>query len=66
MRQVDLYANNSVNGPIGSALVRAYQSSHGFMGRSGAMVVRSAYLRIERGETTLEMEVGRMKGLSLY
>ena len=66
MRQVDLNANNDVNDVVGRALVRAYQSSHGFMGKSGAMVVRSAYLRIERGETTLEMEVGRMKGLNLY
>ena len=66
MRQVDLNANNDVNDAVARALVRAYQSSNGFMGRSGAMVVRSAYLRIERGETTLEMEVGRMKGLSLY
>ena len=66
MRQVDLNANNDVNDSVGRALVRAYQSSHGFMGKSGAMVVRSAYLRIERGETRLEMEVQRMKGLSLY
>ena len=66
MRQVDLNANNDVNDAVARVLVRAYQSSNGFMGKSGAMVVRSAYLRIERGETTLEMEVGRMKGLSLY
>ena len=66
MRQVDLNANNDVNDAVARALVRACQSSYGLMGKSGAMVVRSAYLRIERGETTLEMEVGRMKGLSLY
>ena len=41
-RRIDFNVNNSVNGPIGSALIRAYESKHGFMDKSGAMIVRSA------------------------
>ena len=50
-----------MNGPVESAIGRANESKHGFMGKSGAMIVRSAYLRIERGEKTLEMQVNRLR-----
>ena len=61
MRRVDLSNNNSVNGPIGDALIRAYRGRRGYLTKGDACFLREAYLRIERGETNLEMEVERLR-----
>ena len=61
MRRIDLGVNNSVNGPIGDALIRAYRYRRGYLTKADACFLREAYLRIERGETNLEMEVERLR-----
>ena len=61
MYQVDPNANNGVNCPIASALVRAYESRNGRLTKSDAMVVRAAYFRVKKGKTTLEMELDKFR-----
>ncbi len=61
MRRVDLSISNSVNGPIGDALIRAYRYRRGYLTKADACYLRKAYFKIERGETSLEMEVERLR-----
>ena len=62
MRQVDLNANNSVNGPVADSLIRVYRKRHGRLDETGARLIRAAVLRIKDGVTTLEMERSGLNG----
>ena len=66
MQSIDLKANNRMNVLIDGEFVRAYQSTYGFMKKSGAMFARQYYLISECREVKLEMKVGRVNGLSRY
>ena len=64
------FGDDGVNDPIVSALARAYKSITGYrIDESARRWVLKAKVRIDRGETTMDMEVRRLnnrKKLSVW